>query len=173
MQSNEQRYRDQVQQDDYFDADLADAHRKVRNQATSAMQETQSSQIAADDMAKRFMQTLQHTEATGDVESLVALFADTADLSNLAMTEPLHGRETIRQFWQNYLSVFERIQSRFTHVSEEKGTITLEWISEGTLSSGEPLSYRGVSILETQNGQVQHFRTYYDSAAFLPQGAKQ
>lgn len=173
MQSNEQRYRDQVQQDDYFDADLANAHRKLQAQAAHATPETESSKTASSDMAERFIQTLQHAEATGDIEPLVALFTDTAELSNLAMTEPLHGRENIRQFWQNYLLVFDRIQSRFTHVSEGNGTMTLEWISEGTLSSGEPLSYRGVSILETQNGQVQHFRTYYDSAAFLPQGAKQ
>ncbi|MGV0028091.1 nuclear transport factor 2 family protein [Phormidesmis priestleyi] len=108
------------------------------------------------------MQTLQQAEASRDVNSLVALFADDADLSNLATTEPLHGQESIRQFWQHYLSVFDRIQSRFTHVNTGNGTITLEWISEGALSSGKPFSYRGVSILETQNGQVQHFRTYYD-----------
>jgi ketosteroid isomerase-like protein len=116
--------------------------------------------------------SLQQIEKTGDVEPLVALFAENADLINLAMHEPLQGKQHIRQFWQNYLSVFDRIQSRFTHVAEGDKTITLEWISEGALSSGEPFSYRGVSILETNNGQVQHFRTYYDSAAFLPEGAK-
>ncbi|MBD1823805.1 nuclear transport factor 2 family protein [Cyanobacteria bacterium FACHB-DQ100] len=118
------------------------------------------------------MQSLQQAEATKTVDSLVELFAENADLSNLAMHEPIRGKEAIRQFWQNYLSVFEQIRSHFTHTSEGSGTIALEWTSEGTLSSGEPIRYRGVSILETQAGQVQHFRTYYDSAAFLPQGAK-
>lgn len=169
MQSNEQFYRDQAPQGDYFDADLADAHRKMSTQATSAMPKPESRQETSTDLAERFMQTLQNIEVSGDVEPLVALFADTADLINLAMTQPLQGQESIRQFWQNYLSVFDRIQSRFTHVSQGEGTITLEWISQGNLVSGEPISYRGVSILEAQDGQVQHFRTYYDSAAFLPQ----
>lgn len=151
MQSNEQHYRDQTQQDNFFDA---------------------NPDVERDSLAERFMQSLQQIEVTKDIEPLVALFAEDADAINLAMTEPLRGRQHIRQFWQNYLSVFDRIRSHFTHAAEGEGMITLEWISEGTLSSGEPLSYRGASILETENGQVQHFRTYYDSAAFLPQGAK-
>jgi ketosteroid isomerase-like protein len=172
VQSNEQFYRDQAPQDDYFDADLADAHREVSAQTIPATPTLDSNRVARTNLAETFMQTLQQTEVLGDVDPLVDLFADTADLSNLAMTQPLHGRENIRQFWQNYLSVFDRIQSRFTHVSEGNGTITLEWISEGNLVSCESIRYRGVSILETHNGQVQHFRTYYDSAAFLPQNAR-
>ncbi|MEP0918417.1 nuclear transport factor 2 family protein [Leptolyngbya sp. DQ-M1] len=168
MQSSERIYRDQAQQDDFFDADLTDARLKVNPQAAHASSHAKSSES----LATRFMQSLQQAEATKTVDSLVELFAENADLSNLAMHEPIRGKEAIRQFWQNYLSVFEQIRSHFTHTSEGSGTIALEWTSEGTLSSGEPIRYRGVSILETQAGQVQHFRTYYDSAAFLPQGAK-
>jgi ketosteroid isomerase-like protein len=124
------------------------------------------------EIAERFMHTLQQIEATGDVEPLVVLFTEDAELSNLAMTEPLQGHDGARHFWQKYLSVFERIQSKFTNVVEGDRTTVLEWISEGALSTGESLKYRGVSILETDNGQVCRFRTYYDSAVFLPQGAK-
>lgn len=167
MQSSEQQYRDQAQQDDFFNADLADAHRKVSTPATHISPQSESS----NNLAERFMRSLQQTETTRQVDALVELFSEDANLSNLAMHQPIQGKEAIRQFWQNYLSVFDRIHSQFTHTSEGNGTITLEWISEGALSSGEPFSYRGVSILEAQNGQVQHFRTYYDSAAFLPQSA--
>ncbi|WP_250125800.1 nuclear transport factor 2 family protein [Chroococcidiopsis sp. CCMEE 29] len=124
------------------------------------------------EIAERFMQTLQQIEATGDVEPLVELFTEDAELSNLAMTEPLRGHDGARRFWQKYLSVFERIQSKFTNVVEGDRTTVLEWISEGALSTGESLNYQGVSILETDNGHVRCFRTYYDSAVFLPQGAK-
>lgn len=124
------------------------------------------------EIASRFMQTLQQIEDTGDVEPLVAMFTEDAELSNLAMTEPLKGRDGARKFWQKYLSVFERIHSKFTNVIEGDGTSVLEWISEGALSTGESLNYRGVSLIETDNGQVHRFRTYYDSAVFLPQGAK-
>lgn len=125
-------------------------------------------------IAKQFMDTLQQIESTGDVEPLVMLFAENAELSNLAMNQPLQGRDNVRHFWKNYLSVFDNIHSHFTHVTESDGVAVLEWVSEGALSStDEPLSYRGVSVLETKDGQVHHFRTYYDSAVFLPQGAKQ
>ena len=124
------------------------------------------------EIAERFMHTLQQIEETGDVEPLVAMFTEDAELSNLAMTEPLQGRDGAHRFWQKYLSVFERIHSKFTHVVEGDDTAVLEWISDGALSTGEPVKYQGVSIIETDNGQVRRFRTYYDSAVFLPQGAK-
>ncbi|MGG6265508.1 nuclear transport factor 2 family protein [Leptolyngbya sp. AN03gr2] len=172
MQSNEQRYRDRAAQDDFFDADLADAHLKVSAQTAHAAVNSEDKQKTKGSLAERFMQTLQQIEKTKNVDPLVTLFAEDADLSNLAMHHPIEGHQAIRQFWQNYLSVFDQIHSQFTHTSEGNGAIALEWISEGSLSPGEPLSYRGVSILETQNGKVQHFRTYYDSATSLPNGAK-
>ena len=126
----------------------------------------------ASEIASRFMNTLQQIEDTGDVEPLAAMFTEDAELINLAMTEPLHGRDGARKFWQKYLSVFERIHSSFTNVVEGDDAAVLEWISEGALSNGEPVSYRGVSVIEIENGLVRRFRTYYDSAVFLPEGAK-
>lgn len=124
------------------------------------------------EVASRFMQTLQQIENTGNVEPLVALFTADAELINLAMTEPLTGQAGAQSFWQRYLSVFERIHSEFTHVVESDNTAVLEWYSTGALATGTPVNYRGVSVLEISNGNVQRFRTYYDSAVFLPQGAK-
>ncbi|NEQ23776.1 MAG: nuclear transport factor 2 family protein [Microcoleus sp. SIO2G3] len=126
----------------------------------------------ASELAEKFMHTLQAIESSKDVEPLVALFASDAEVSNLLMTEPLTGQEGARQFWQKYLSVFDQIHSEFTHVAEGGHSIALEWTSTGTLISGEPIKYRGVSLIERHMGQVQRFRTYYDSAAFLPEGSK-
>lgn len=126
----------------------------------------------ANEITSRFMQKLQHTEETGAIEPLVALFSDDAELINLAMPEPLKGKEGVYRFWDKYLSVFARIHSKFTNVVESNDTSVLEWVSKGTLSTSEEITYRGVSVLEFDNGQVHRFRTYYDSAAFLPQGAK-
>lgn len=127
----------------------------------------------ASETAEKFMQTLRQIEENKDVEPLVSLFTENAELSNLATSSPLQGKDGARQFWQKYLSVFQQINSKFTNVVESNGSAVLEWNAEGTLTSGEPLKYQGVSIIETVNGKVQRFRTYYDSAVFLPQGAKQ
>lgn len=120
-----------------------------------------------------FMQRLQEVEQTSEVEPLVELFTEDAELLNLARSQPLQGQDGAHLFWQDYLSVFKHIRSNFTNVVEGNSTAILEWTSEGALSTGEPLRYRGISVIEINNGKVQRFRTYYDSAAFLPQGAKQ
>jgi hypothetical protein len=53
-------------------------------------------------------------------------------------------------------------------------TAALEWESTGTLSSGKPFSYRGVTVIESDgsdNEMVTGVRTYYDSAAFIQETA--
>lgn len=126
----------------------------------------------ASETAEQFMRALQETERTGDVEPLVAMFTDDAEVSNLAKTEPLRGLDGTRQFWQDYLKAFEHIESRFTHTTMSDEGAALEWVSEGALPTGKPIKYRGVSILDIAGGKVRRFMTYYDSAAFLPEGAK-
>jgi len=114
------------------------------------------------------MQTLQQTEQTKDVEPLVALFSEDAEFGNLIQSQPLQGKAAIRMYWQEYLATFGQVHSEFEHVVEGEKLTVLEWTSTGTLPSGKPMSYRGVSILEFQGEQVQRFRTYFDSAAFVP-----
>lgn len=122
--------------------------------------------------AKLFAQTLQQIEKDGDPAALVELFADDAELENLATKSPLKGRDGATQFWQKYLDGFERVESKFTHTHESDGVAVLEWVSEGTLPTGQPIRYRGVSVLELKGEQVRKFRTYYDSAAFVTPAAE-
>jgi ketosteroid isomerase-like protein len=124
-------------------------------------------------LADNFMRSLQEAERTGRLEPLVDLFHDDAEALNLGRTEPAQGREEVRDFWRTYLSAFREIRSEFTNIIEGDGGAVLEWISRGALPNGEPVEYRGVSVLETDGEKVRKFRTYYDSAVFLPLGAKQ
>jgi ketosteroid isomerase-like protein len=126
----------------------------------------------AEPFTERFINALQHAERTGELDPLLALFHDDAAALNLGRTEPAEGREGLREFWGAYLSAFREIRSEFTHVIEGDEGSVLEWISRGTLPDGSPLEYRGVSVLETDGDRVRRFRTYYDSAVFLPQGAR-
>ena len=124
--------------------------------------------------AETFMSTLQQIEASRDPEPLVALFGEKAELLNLALTEPLTGVEGARQFWKNYLAAFGSIKSTFHHHLQTDREAVLEWVSEGTMADGgQPISYRGISVVEYDGDKVSRFRTYYDSAVFLPGGAKQ
>lgn len=124
-------------------------------------------------LAETFQRTLQQIEQSGDPAPLVELFAEDCELLNLALTEPMRGREGAQRFWSNYLSVFSKIASRFHHNVETDGSAAFEWVSEGALADGQPVNYRGISVIEKAGeNKVSRFRTYYDSAVFLPGGAK-
>ena len=124
--------------------------------------------------AETFMSTLQQIEQSRDPEALVALFGDGSELLNLALTEPMKGTEGARKFWSNYLSAFDSIRSNFHHHVDTGSDAVLEWVSEGTMAgTGQPFNYRGISVIEHDGDKATKFRTYYDSAVFLPGGAKQ
>lgn len=122
---------------------------------------------------RTFMDALQQAEASNDAEPLVRLFDPAAELENAPRSVTRTGTDGARAFWADYLSAFDRVRSEFTRVLEGDDSATLEWRSDGNLAkTGEPISYRGTSILQFRDGKVSRFATYYDSAAFLPTGAK-
>ncbi len=122
--------------------------------------------------AQTFMTALQTIENTREVGPLVELFADDCTVSNLAMREPASGRQAAENFWQQYLHVFQEIHSEFSHWIETDQAFVLEWESKGRLSDGEPVQYKGISVIEKAGDKVKAFRTYYDSATFTPSGKK-
>jgi ketosteroid isomerase-like protein len=123
--------------------------------------------------AQQFMDGLKTMEASRDAAALLGRFADAAELESPARNARFQGVDGAREFWQGYLSAFAEIRSQFTRVAEDDDFAALEWRSEGRLADGSPVSYRGVSLLDFDAaGRVTRFCTYYDSAAFLPQGAK-
>ena len=127
----------------------------------------------ASDGAQTFMDALREAERSREVAPLVALFAGDATCQNPARTAEHRGADGARRFWQDYLSAFEQVRSTFDRVSEGDGFAALEWHSDGRLPNGGPIRYRGVSLVEFDAaGRVRRFCTYYDSAAFLPNGAK-
>ena len=125
-------------------------------------------------LAQTFMDTLTKAEQTSDVAPLAALFAADAECGSITTQEPATGPEAIKRFWLEYLSVFKTVRSTFVHTRAAGDAASLEWTSEGQLAAtGAAINYQGVSLLEFgAGGKVKRFRTYFDSAAFLPEGAK-
>lgn len=118
-------------------------------------------------VAQDFIARLGDAESRRDPAALLPVFADGAELSNLAKPDPVRGADAARQFWADYLAAFGTVRSEFTHVTTGGPTAVLEWVSDGTLPTGRPIRYRGVSVLEVAGGRVARFRTYYDTAAFV------
>ena len=64
------------------------------------------------------------------------------------------------------------MRSEFTDTRRAHGFAALEWKSDGALPDGKPVRYRGVSLIDFDGERVRRFRTYYDTAVFLPDGGK-
>ncbi|MFN7140538.1 MAG: nuclear transport factor 2 family protein [Limisphaerales bacterium] len=116
--------------------------------------------------SQTFIRSLQESEQSHNPEPLLRLFADQCTLTRLNSDEPYNGRDGAKLFWDEYLGLFREIRSRFTNVIESGNTAVLEWDAEGRFETGEPIHYRGVSIVEFDGDKVRKFRTYYDSAPF-------
>ena len=123
-------------------------------------------------LTEEFMRAFRQYETTGELAPLLALFDDDAEALNLGRTEPARGLDQVDGFWRDHRSIFRAVRTDFTHVIEGKDGAVLEWVSRGTLLNGEPVEYKGVSVLETGGDRIQRYRTYYDSAVFLPGSAK-
>lgn len=130
-----------------------------------AIESTRGDAINGESMARRFADALRRSEELRDPDDIVALFHPDAELRSLLHDQPMRGLAGARRFWQEYLATFRTLRSRFERASDSDGLAVLEWVTEGTLRSGEPVIYRGVTLLEHDGARVRSFRTYYDSAA--------
>lgn len=111
----------------------------------------------------RFKEALQQTEQAHDASYVASLFAEGARLTNLGGD---HGNDAT-VFWKTYLDQFAEIRSEFTAETVSEKSAALEWQSIGTTVDGQPVKYRGVSVVDLGDDALTGFRTYYDSAAFV------
>ncbi len=116
---------------------------------------------------QRFAAALQRLESDRDLEPFLAQFADGVTLLRPEQGGQEQGTDGARRFWQAYLGQFEQIGSTFGRIVDAGPYAELEWVSEGALRTGRPITYAGVSLLEhDDDGKVVRFATYYDTAAF-------
>ena len=116
-----------------------------------------------DPRARTFAEALQEFERTADPTDLVALFTDDATLTRL---DARGERGDAEGFWREYRDQFDELSTTFEHAVEGADRAALEWTSSGTLATGRPVRYRGVTVVEFEGESVSRLRTYYDTAAF-------
>lgn len=126
----------------------------------------------ATERTKAFMDALQELESNQNPDTIVARFTDNATLERLTH-KTYSGKADAEKFWGEYLEPFNHISTEFYNVTEDDDGAVLEWKSEGELKGGKAIHYKGVSSLSFEGEKVKSFRTYYDSAAFLSEGAKE
>ena len=112
--------------------------------------------------AQRFVDALMKLEESGEVESLLELFSDESQVSNVASHRTFHGREGAREFWREYKGMLRHVKSTFRNMIESGDRVALEWESNGTAHNGAAVNYEGVSIIEWDGELISRFYAYFD-----------
>ncbi|SEL27157.1 SnoaL-like domain-containing protein [Blastococcus sp. DSM 46786] len=121
-------------------------------------------------MTERFTAALHTLDSDRDVGPMLEITGDDAQLVKLDEHHETSGKDGAKVFWEDYRDVFGDLETTFTHSVVGETSAALEWTSTGTLRSGKPFTYRGVTVIEGDEDRLSGVRTYYDSAAFV-QGA--
>jgi steroid delta-isomerase-like uncharacterized protein len=120
------------------------------------------------EVADDFVEALRKLEEEHDVEALVELHTENCEVGNVSASETFRGHDGLREFWTEYRKTFGEMRSTFRNVFATEEGVALEWTTEGT-SSGDTVSYDGVSILEIEDGKVRRFMAYFDTRDLTPQ----
>lgn len=118
----------------------------------------------SEQVARKFVEALGRLEAARDLEPITALFADESEIGNVVSPEKFRGREGARDFWgAKYRDTFGEVRSTFRNIFATDERAALEWKTEGTTADGAPISYEGVSIIETDGERITRFCAYFDA----------
>ena len=118
-------------------------------------------------MTERFTAALHTIDSDRDVAPMLELTGDDAELMKLDERNETSGKDGAKTFWEDYRNVFGDLETTFTGSVIGETSAALEWTSTGTLRSGSPFTYRGVTVIEGDEERLTGVRTYYDSAAFV------
>ena len=118
-------------------------------------------------MTERFTAALHTIDSDRDVQPMLDLTGDDAELVKLDEHHEARGKDGAKTFWEDYRNVFGDLETTFTGSVIGETSAALEWTSTGTLRSGSPFTYRGVTVIEGDEDRLTGVRTYYDSAAFV------
>jgi ketosteroid isomerase-like protein len=114
--------------------------------------------------AETFVHALRTLENDGDVDPLVALYAQDSVSTNLAGAQ-MTGPEGAREFWTADRSLFQTVTSEFHNTVTEGDVTVLEWTRTGQGRGGDDVDLAGVSVLEFADGQITRFAAYIDPSA--------
>lgn len=114
-----------------------------------------------------FITALRALEGERDAAPLAALYADDAACGNTATTRTFTGPGGAQEFWTSYRGAFDTIESEFRATFASDGGFALEWVSQGTLSGGEPITYEGVTVVHVDGERIVRSTAYFDPRAVL------
>ena len=116
----------------------------------------------ASGVTQRFLDALHALERDREVDGLVELYAEGAEIGNVVSPRQFAGPDGAREFWTAYRATFGEMESTFRNVIQGEGRSALEWTTTGTSPDGTPIEYAGVSILEFEGERIKRFWAYFN-----------
>jgi ketosteroid isomerase-like protein len=129
------------------------------------------------DPVKSFSQMLRKTmgkHLNPDAETFVQMFAENGvmefpfALPNVA--QRVEGREALsaRLGFLSGLIEFNSVSEVVKHETSDPEVFILEFAGSGKgLTTGEPFEQRYISVIRVHNGQIVHYKDYWNPVAFL------
>ena len=113
----------------------------------------------AENTAKNFIDALHKLESDRDLETIVGLFSEDAEVGNVVTEDKNIGA---RDFWTKYRETFDTVESKFHNEIVTGDATALEWTTTGTTKDGGEFQYDGVSVLEIDGDKITRFHAYFD-----------
>jgi ketosteroid isomerase-like protein len=118
-------------------------------------------------LSARYSRALRALENDRDLQPLIELFAEDAEVSNPLLPQTVFGTEAVRKYWRSYLDRFAEIKSEFLSFVDARDASALEWISTGRLADGRPVEYSGSTVLISQDERITRMNSYFDPRPLL------
>jgi steroid delta-isomerase-like uncharacterized protein len=114
---------------------------------------------------------------SNNMAQLLPLFTDDIVYEDAAMGVVTHGKDELRAFAQSFFSTFPDIQFTLTSTLVTGNRAAIEWTGMGTHKGDMPgmpatnkrATFRGVSIMELQDGKIKRNTDYWDLATLMKQ----
>ena len=113
----------------------------------------------AENTAKNFIDALHKLESDRDLDTIVGLFTENAEVGNVVTEDK---NISAHDFWKSYRENFDTVKSTFRNEIVTGSATALEWTTSGTSNGGGEFEYDGVSILEIEGDKITRFHAYFD-----------
>lgn len=110
-----------------------------------------------------------------DPHRVAAWYTEDCSVEDVAIAQPLTGREAVRRMFEAYYRAFPDLKLTASDIILDGDRVAVFWIARGTHHgsilhippSGRSISAQGVNRLVLQNGKVRESLTIWDVASML------
>jgi ketosteroid isomerase-like protein len=136
----------------------------VRAEETAGQKEGPMARSPVEQQMETAARTYFERVTKGDVEGILSLFADDAQLINpLTGEEGIRGKAALRAFYQNLVSSLVDYHAGPTDIIIDGNKLVAPLHLEGKTKDGKPLVMNNLNLWTFENGKFKVLRIYMDT----------